>query len=265
MRLRLAFLYGDLGLNSETVAAILGISEFDVIETCAHSSIKLRGHVFGELTRKTFLSLAKLLGFDPSEIYSVTVRDEWQTMKAVLGREFLRLANEGTMPWNELDTFIEGLPEVQAEANARVTEQRLRFLYGDLGANLSEVMLILDASKSDVTHRLSSYGIRRHETYHPELDEHVFNELKKRLGADTWPDYWEERSLMYRYWTTVRREAREGLVGLAGKSRVDLTIIDELLADVPTLAKNLYEARLARYDRVCSADVEAASPTLGGA
>ena len=50
----------------------------------------------------------------------------------MLGREFLRLANEGTMPWNELDTFIEGLPEVQAEANARVTEQRLRFLDGDL-------------------------------------------------------------------------------------------------------------------------------------
>ena len=63
--IRLAFLYGDLGLNSETVAAILGIW-IRCHRDLRALFIKLRGHVFGELTRKTFLSLAKLLGFTPA-------------------------------------------------------------------------------------------------------------------------------------------------------------------------------------------------------
>lgn len=82
-------------------------------------------------------SLAALMDFDPNEV-DINDRKEWQAMKADLGREFLRLANDDAIPWSRIDAFLYRLPAIQEEAEKHVTGSRLQFLYGDLGATISK-------------------------------------------------------------------------------------------------------------------------------
>jgi hypothetical protein len=169
--------------------------------------------------------------------------------------------SEGAIPWNEVDAFLERLPAVQAEAAARVTAPRLQFLYGDLGAKLSEIMLILDASKSDVYCGLSLHEVERHVPYHEELSERVLEELARQLGLDDWPKHWHERSIDSRYWPTVRREVREGLIRVAKKDRLDLPVVDEFLANLPAIAAQVQEAWRARLEQISpAAGKDASSP-----
>ncbi len=246
-RTRLVFLYGDLGFSTKTIAAILGVAETDVAEACKRYSVKWCHHVFGQLGRKTFQALAKLMGFDSGEIDSSDPRHEWQLMRTMLSREFLRLAGEDSIPWTEVDAFLARLPEIQAQAKARVTPTRLEFLYGDLGATLSEIMMFLDVPKEIVYQCLVCDGIERHYTYHPELDEHAFDELARRLGDSAWSNDSLARRDAYYQWPVVKREMREGLARLAKVGQLDLVVLDEFLAGVPAIVEHLRQARRARF------------------
>lgn len=246
-RTRLVFLYGDLGFSTKTIAAILGATEADVAEACKRYSVKWCHHVFGQLGRKTFQALAKLMGFDSGEIDSSDPRHEWQLMKTMLSREFLRLAGEDSIPWNEVDAFLAQLPEVQAQAKARVTPRRLEFLYGDLGASLSEIMMILDVPKETVYQCLVCDGIERHNGYHPELDEHAFDELARQLGDSEWSNDSLARRYAHYRWPVAKREMREALARLAKAGQLDLDVIDDFLANLPAIVERLRQARRARF------------------
>ena len=259
---RLTFLYGDLCLNTKTVAAIFGVSESDAAAAIKRHSVKWCHHVFGQLSRKTFLALSKVMGFDPTEI-DADERHQWQAMTALLGREFLRLAGEGFVPWNEVDAFLERLPAVQAQAAARVTAPRLRFLYGDLGAKISEIMLILDASEIQVRRGLVLHEVQRHVLCYPELNDQVLDVLVKRLDLADWPNRWDEYTIDSRRWSAVVRDVREGLIRVANEGQLDLSAIDEFLAKVPAIAEEVHQARLAWLNGVATSGAEGAEKSAG--
>lgn len=256
---RLAFLYGDLCLNTKIVAAIFGESESEAKNAISRHSIKWCHGLYGQLTRKTFMHLARTLGIDPGAL-DINDYKRWQAKKAILGREFFRLASENAMPWAEIDAFLEGLPAIQAEARNRVTPLRLEFLYGDLGAQISEIMLILNATERDIHFVLTEHEIERHHTYHPELNERVLNELAKRFGFKTWPQDRFARARATYCWPIVKREVRKGLIVLAEKEQLDLAVVDDFVGGIPAIAVQVEAARKAWLTQAAAAVGEEATP-----
>lgn len=263
-RSRLAFLHGDLCLTEEAVAAIFGVARKEVADARERFSVKWCHHVFGQLSRTCFLSLAGLLGVASADIDAVVEGGRWHVMKAVLSREFQRLAKERAIPWKRVDAFLASLPAVQAAAQARVTPAVLEFLYGDLGARIAEVMTILGASEETVRQGLAVHGVERHHEYHPELDERALDELARRLGAEEWPKDWSARSRWDRHWPTVEREVREGMLGLARKGELDCVVLEKFIESIPAIVAEEREKWFARFARAKpTADQSNSTPAEG--
>lgn len=235
---RVAFLYGDLGLDQRTIARLLGTS-IGAIER----SVKARALVrhqpsHGAWSEALVVDLATRLGLTLPDVNGVAPEDVWAKLRVALRTELPKRLTRDVKVWFRLDGFLADLPHRQRAAHDRLTRTRLQFLHGDLGMQAPEIARLLDVSWSAVRAALDRAKVHRNEIVHMGLNEELLTTLAHALGCEAWPIERASSDGYFRddrQWTAIRQGTATGLLRLAAERRIDFAALDGFIASIPKL------------------------------
>ncbi len=235
---RIAFLYGDLGVDQRTIARLLKTSIGAVERSVkAHALIRHKPS-HGAWSEVIAHELATRLDLTLPDFDDAAPEDVWTKIRVALRTELTKRLTRDTTAWFRLDGFLADLPHRQRAAQERLTRERLQFLHGDLGMPAPEVARLLDASWSAVRATLDREKLHRNDSTHQGLNEELLTTLARALGCEAWPiartssdGYFRED----RQWSAVRGGTAKGLLQLAAERRLDLAVLDWFIASIPKL------------------------------
>jgi hypothetical protein len=176
---------------------------------------------------RVYRDLMELMGeLDPAPL--PPGEREWPAMRERLARQVAHMARNDPGRWRSVDEYLWGLRYVLDAADGRLDQRRLRFLHGDLGMPAVDVAELLDASWLAVRTALTRLDIKPHAGASDDLSESLLRELAHRLGVSEWTrastsGRWDL------YWPGVKAAARDGLLDLARRGRLDLAVLDAFL------------------------------------
>lgn len=235
---RVAFLYGDLGLDQRTIARLLGTS-IGAIERSVKAHALVRHQPSRGAWSETLVrDLALRLGLTLPDLNGVAPEDVWTKLRVALRAELPKRLTRDAKGWFLLDGFLADLPHRQRAAHDRITRTRLQFLHGDLGVQAPEIARLLDVSWSAVRAALDRAKVHRNEITHIGLNEELLTTLAHALGCDAWPIERTSADGYFRddrQWPAVRQGTATGLLRLATERRLDLAALDEFIAAIPRL------------------------------
>ncbi len=235
---RVAFLYGDLGVDQRTIARLLKTSIGAVERVVKARALARHQSPHGAWSEPLVRELASWLDLTLPALTQVDPEDVWTKLRVALRSALVRKLERDPSAAFLLDRFLIDLPHRQRAAHDRLTRERLQFLHGDLGMQAPEMARLLDVSWAAVRAALDREKLYRNEPYHPGLDEELLTTLARALGCEAWPiervssdGYFRDD----RQWSAVRGGSVKGLLQLAAKRRLDLAVLDQFIAAIPTL------------------------------
>ncbi|MFI5299054.1 MAG: hypothetical protein ACHREM_13235 [Polyangiales bacterium] len=233
---RVEFLYGDLAVDQSTIAKLIQVPTV-ALERYIQQNKLVRGKpTYGPYSPTIAAVLGRTLRVEVPSVEEVKTDEEWPKLRAFLRTEFLRLVTETRGPWNDVRAFLVELPHLTAAAEARLTKDRLEFLVGDLGMSTRDTAILLSAPSSRVLARIQDFKIHPGSSKHDDLNSDALAVLANRLGLSEWVLDYEALSRFDRYWSTWRKAVREGLLRLAAQGRLDLSVLDTFIANIPAIA-----------------------------
>lgn len=224
---RLRFLVGDLRLPYRRVAAMLDAPLRAVERETPRAREGWTSRPYSVCIYRELIEL--MGGLDPGPL---PLGDrEWPAMRERLARQVAHMATNEPDRWRSVDEYLWGLQYVLNAADARVEERRLRFLHGDLGMPAVDIAKLLNASWLAARTALTRFDIKPHAGDSDDLGESHLREFAHRLGVSEWTrastsGRWD------RYWPTVKAAARDGLLDLARRGRLDLAVFDTFLDEL---------------------------------
>jgi len=236
--IRVAFLYGDLGVDQREIARLLGTS-IGAVERAVKANVLTRHQPpHGAWSEALVREFAALTAINLPALDHVDPEDVWTKLRVALRAELPKRISRDARALFRVDGFLAALPHRQRAALRRLTRERLEFLRGDLGMQTPEIARLLDVSWSAAHTAVAHLKVHRSEPYHQGLNEELLGTLARALGTDAWPiermssdGYLRED----RQWSSVRGGTAKGLLRLAAERRLDLAVLDQFIADIPKL------------------------------
>ena len=232
---QVSFLYGDLAVDQRTVAELLHVS-ISAVERHVRKDKIVRGRPRA-YSAAIASDLARVLGATLPDLSKLKTEDEWPALRTFLRSEVIRELKRTSITWIRLRSFLADLPYRLAAADARLTKSRLGFVCGDLAMSTREIATLFAAPPSIVLARVTGFGIHRGSTRNDKLSSDVLASVAHRFGLSEWPLNYENLSRFDRFWPTWQKGVREGLLRLAAQGRLDLSVLDDFIAEIPQLAE----------------------------
>ncbi len=234
-RKRLAFLYGDLGLDQRRIAELLGTGKAAVARAVKELALKYRESAHGPHNREAYARFRQLVSPTSEELADdIPPQRLWFAIRVRLRQE-LSHALEQTLvvsiALKNLDKFLADLPHILKAAEARLTTARLKLLYGEFRFRAAEIAALLDVPLETTKRVLAQTGIIRGEPYLGLLDDELA--LAHALGRAGWPEpNYGLRDSDLQMFIAERRSVRNHFKHLALTSRFfDWSAVDRFLAD----------------------------------
>lgn len=235
---RVAFLYGDLGIDQRTIAQLLKTSIGAVERSVKAHALVRHQPPHGPWSEGLVREFATWLGLALPDLDGVAPEDVWTKNRVALRTELTKRLTRDTNLWFRLDGFLTDLPHRLRAAQERLTRERLQFLHGELGMTAPEIARLLDASWSAVRRALDREKLHRNDSAHQGLNEELLTTLARALGCEEWPigrrssdGYFRED----RQWSAICGGTAKGLLRLAAERRLDLAVLDWFIAAIPRL------------------------------
>lgn len=232
---RVSFLYGHLAIDQRTVAELLRVPIAEVERHVREHNL-VRGSA-RPYSRTIAQDLARIVGATLPDLKGAKNDEEWPKLRSFLRDAIVRELKGSSGTWFALDGFIADLPYRLAAAKARLTRSRLEFLAGDLAMPTRDIATLLSAAPSDVLAGLAAFKIVCGSSRHDELNSDSLRTLAHLLGVDEWDVDHAALSRWDRIWPAWKKGTREGLLRLAKKGELDLSVLDAFIAGIPKLAE----------------------------
>jgi hypothetical protein len=175
----------------------------------------------------TYREFIARIGLRAADVGDVPPKRAWFAIRSILRRELPPYIEQSG--WDRLDDFLREIPYKIEAASRRVTVERLRLLYGDLGFDMATIARMLDAPFLAVRIAVMHGEVERFSARFDVID-HIAD-LAHYLGLAEWPHYSPNRNRYDRAWSAVRPDARREIERLAVAGKIDWSAVDRFIAD----------------------------------